>query len=100
MNKTENNSKNKNIYINKKHLLKNKNLSSLNNSTHFYYNNFGNSVQNQENDLNSPNSQHHHYQKTEDIIVNNYNININNQIHNTNTFFSGNIITVDGKKKE
>ena len=99
LNKTENNSKNKNIYINKKHLLKNKNLSSLNNSTHFYYNNFGNSVQNQENDLNSPNSQHHHYQKTEDIIVNNYNININNQIHNTNTFFSGNIITVDGKKK-
>ena len=98
MNKTENNSKNKNIYINKNHLPKQKNLSSLNKSTHFYYNNFGGNCQNQENYINSPNSQHHHYQKTEDIIVNNYNISINNQIHNTNTFFSGNII-VDGKKK-
>ena len=98
MNKTENNSKNKNIYINKNHLPKHKNLSSLNNSTHFYYNNIGNVGQNAENEINSANSQHHKYQKTEDIIVNNYNININNQIHNTNTFFSGNIISVDAKK--
>ena len=99
LNSTGNNSKNKNIYINKNHLPKHKNLSSLNNSTHFYYNNIGNVGQNTENELVSPTSQHDQYQKTEDIIVNNYNININNQIHNTNTFFSGNIITVDAKKK-
>ena len=97
-NKTENNSKNKNIYINKNHLPKQKNLSSLSNSTHFYYNNIGTGGQIVENEINSPNSQNHQYQKTEDIIVNNYNININNQIHNTNTFISGNIITVDEKK--
>ena len=97
--KTGNNSKNKNIYINKNHLPKHKNFSSLNNSTHFDYNNIGNIAQNAENEINSPNSQNHQYQKTEDIIVNNYNININNQIHNTNTYFSGNIITVDSKKK-
>ena len=99
INRTENNSKNKNIYINKNHLPKHKNLSSLNNSTHFYYNNIGTGGQNPDNEINSPNSQHNPYQKTEDIIVNNYNININNQIHNTNTFFSGNIITVDSKTK-
>ena len=99
LNSTGNNSKNKNIYINKNHLPKHKNLSSLNNSTHFYYNNFGNIGQNMDNELVSPINQNDKYQKTEDIIVNNYNININNQIHNTNTFFSGNIITVDGKKK-
>ena len=99
MNTTENNSKNKNIYINKNHLPKHKNLSSLNNSTHCYYNNIPNVGQNTENEIISPNSQHQQYQQTEDIIVNNYNININNQIHNTNTFFSGNIISVDGQKK-
>ena len=101
MNTTGNNSKNKskNIYINKNHLPKHKNLSSLNNSTHFYYNNMANIGQNTENEINSPNSQLQQYQQTEDIIVNNYNININNQIHNTNTYFSGNIISVDGQKK-
>ncbi len=99
MNTTGNNSKNKNIYINKNHLPKHKNLSSLNNSTHFYYNNIGNIGQNTGDEIISPNSHHQQYQKTEDIIVNNYNININNQIHNTNTFFAGNIIHVDSKKK-
>ena len=99
MNTTGNNSKNKNIYINKNHLPKHKNLSSLNNSTHFHYNNISNVGQSTENEINLPNSQHHQYQKTEDIIVNNYNININNQIHNTNTYFSGDIISVDGQKK-
>ena len=100
VNTTGNNSKNKNIYINKNHLPKHKNLSSLNNSTHFYYNNIGNNGHGTENEINSPNNHHNHqYQKTEDIIVNNYNININNQIHNTNTFFSGNFIHVDSKKK-
>ena len=76
LNSTGNNSKNKNIYINKNHLPKHKNLSSLNNSTHFYYNNFGNIGQNMDNELVSPINQNDKYQKTEDIIVNNYNINI------------------------
>ena len=97
---TKNNSKNKNIYINKNHPSKHKNVSSLNNSTHFYYNNMGNTGETTENNINTPNThQQHQYQKTEDIIVNNYNININNQIHNTNTFISGNIIHVDANKK-
>ena len=98
MSKTGNNSKNKNIYINKNHLPKHTKINSINNSTHFYYNNIGNIGQNEQNEINYPNNHHQQYQKTEDIIVNNYNININNQIHNTNTFFSGNIITVDDKK--
>ena len=99
INTTGNNSKNKNIYINKNNLPKHKNLSSLNNSTQFNYNNISNVGQSTENEIIPPNTQHHQYQKTEDIIVNNYNININNQIHNSNTYFSGDIISVDGKKK-
>jgi len=95
VNTTENNSKNKNIYINKNHFPNHKHLSNLNNSTQFYYNNMG---QNKDSEANSPtNNNNHQYQKTENIIVNNYNININNQIQN-NSFFSNNIITVDSKK--
>ena len=104
--KTTNNSKNKNIYINKNYLSKhNKHVSSLDNSTNFYYNNPGTRMggTSNEREINTYNHNHHHnqhqYQKTEDIIVNNYNININNQINNANTFFSGNIITPAGKKK-
>ena len=94
INTTGNNSKNKNIYINKNHFPNHKNLSCLNNSTQYYYNNMG---QNKDSEVSSPtNNNNHQYQKTENIIVNNYNININNQIQN-NSFFSNNIITVDSK---
>ena len=96
INKTSNNSKSKNIYINKNYLSKHKHLSCLNNSTQFYFNHL---AHHGESEISSPNPQNHQYQKTEDIIVNNYNININNQIHNTNTYFSGDIISVDNKKK-
>jgi hypothetical protein len=65
MNTTGNNSKNKNIYINKNHLPKHKNLSSLNNSTHFYYNNIGNAGPTTDNEINSLNSHHPQYQKTD-----------------------------------
>ena len=99
VNTTGNNSKNKNVYVNKNHLPKHKNLSCLNNSTQFYYNNITGIGANSENEISSPsNNNHQKYQKTEDIIINNYNININNQIHNSNTFFSGNIFNVDSKK--
>jgi len=95
VNTTGNNSKNKDIYINKNHFPNHKNLSSLNNSTHFYYNNMG---QNKDTEVSSPtNNNNHQYQKTGNIIVNNYNININNQIQN-NSFFSNNLIAVDSKK--
>ena len=95
INTTGNNSKNKNIYINKNHFHNHKNLSSLNNSTQYYYNNFG---QNKDSEISSPtNNNNHQNQKTENIIVNNYNININNQIQN-NSFFSNNIMAVDSKK--
>ena len=94
VNTTGNNSKNKNIYINKNHFPNYKNLSSLNNSTQYYYNNMG---QNKDSEVSSPTNNNHQYQKTENIIVNNYNININNQIQN-NSFFSNNIIAVDSKK--
>ena len=95
INTTGNNSKNKNIHINKNHLPSNKNLSSLNNSTQYYYNNLG---QNKDTEVSSPtNNNSHQYQKTENIIVNNYNININNQIQN-NSFYSNHIISVDSKK--
>ena len=98
INNISNNNKNQNIYVNKNHLSKHKNLSSLNNSTRMNYNHINNSLQDN-NDVLSAKS-HHQYQKTEDIIVNNYNININNQINNTNTYISGNIIEVDSKKKD
>ena len=95
INTTGNNSKKKNIYINKNHFPNHKNLSSLNNSTQCYYNNMGH---NKDSEVSSPtNNNNHQYQKTENIIVNNYNININNQIQN-NSFFSNNIIAVDSKK--
>ena len=101
---------NKNIYVSKNHLSKHKNLSSLNNSIHMVYNNNQTNVthdnhDNHESEIISPksndnhNSDNHQYQKTEDIIVNNYNININNQINNTNNFISGNFIQYDSKKK-
>ena len=51
------------------------------------------------NNSNNNNKNSQLYQKTEDIIVNNYNININNQINNTNNFITGNIIQYDLKKK-
>ena len=99
LNTTSNNSKN--IYINKNHLSKQKNLSSLNNSTHNYYNNIVNTGADKENEVNSPaNNPNHQYQKTESIIVNNYNININNQINNSKTFFSNDINNVGQKKKD
>ena len=95
INTTGNNSKKKNIYINKNHFPNHKNLSSLNNSTQCYYNNMGH---NKDSEVSSPtNNNNHQYQQTENIIVNNYNININNQIQN-NSFFSNNIIAVDSKK--
>ena len=102
---------NKNIYVSKNHLSKHKNLSSLNNSIHMVYNNNNqtnvthDNHDNHESEIISPksndnhNSDNHQYQKTEDIIVNNYNININNQINNTNNFISGNFIQYDSKKK-
>ena len=99
-----NSNSNKNIYVSKNHLSKhkNKNLTSLNNSTQMIYsnNNITNEVNinnNTEHELLSPKSQN--YQKTEDIIVNNYNININNQINNTNNYITGNFIQYDSKKK-
>ena len=99
-----NSNSNKNIYVSKNHLSKhkNKNLTSLNNSTQMIYsnNNITNEVNinnNTEHELSSPKSQN--YQKTEDIIVNNYNININNQINNTNNYITGNFIQYDSKKK-
>ena len=100
LNTTSNN--NKNIYINKNHLSKQKNLSSLNNSTHNYYNNnIVSTGADKENEVSSPaNNPHHQYQKTESIIVNNYNININNQINNTKTIFSNNIMNAAQKKKD
>ena len=99
LNTTGNNSKN--IYINKNHLSKHKNLSSLNNSSHNYYNNIVSTGADKENEIGSPaNGPHHQYQKTESIIVNNYNININNQINNSNTFFSNDITSVGQKKKD
>ena len=99
-----NSNSNKNIYVSKNHLSKhkNKNLTSLNNSTQMIYSN--NNITNEvninnstEHELLSPKSQN--YQKTEDIIVNNYNININNQINNTNNYITGNFIQYDSKKK-
>ena len=99
-----NSNSNKNIYVSKNHLSKhkNKNLTSLNNSTQMIYsnNNITNEVNinnNTQHELSSPKSQN--YQKTEDIIVNNYNININNQINNTNNYITGNFIQYDSKKK-
>ena len=104
-----NNINNKNIYVSKNHLSKHKNLSSLNNSIHMVYNNNNQTGithdNNHESEIISPkntnnnNTENHKYQKTEDIIVNNYNININNQINNTNNFISGNFIQYDSKKK-
>jgi hypothetical protein len=100
-----NNINNKNIYVSKNHLSKHKNLSSLNNSIHMVYNNNNQTGithdNNHESEIISPkntnnnNTENHKYQKTEDIIVNNYNININNQINNTNNFISGNFIQYD-----
>ena len=82
---------------------------SLNNSIHMVYNNNNQTGithdNNHESEIISPkntnnnNTENHKYQKTEDIIVNNYNININNQINNTNNFISGNFIQYDSKKK-
>ena len=99
-----NSNSNKNIYVSKNHFSKhkNKNLTSLNNSTQMIYsnNNITNEVNinnNTQHELSSPKSQN--YQKTEDIIVNNYNININNQINNTNNYITGNFIQYDSKKK-
>ena len=99
-----NSNSNKNIYVSKNHLSKhkNKNLTSLNNSTQMIYsnNNITNEINinnNTQHELLSPKSQN--YQKTEDIIVNNYNININNQINNTNNYITGNFIQYDSKKK-
>ena len=104
------NMNNKNIYVSKNHLSKHKNLSSLNNSIHMIYNNNNNNQtgvthDNHESEITSPKinnnltTDNRQYQKTEDIIVNNYNININNQINNTNNFISGNYIQYDSKKK-
>ena len=99
-----NSNSNKNIYVVKNHLSKhkNKNLTNLNNSTQMIYsnNNITNEINinnNTQQELTSPKSQN--YQKTEDIIVNNYNININNQINNTNNFITGNFIQYDSKRK-
>ena len=94
----------KNIYVNKNHLSKAKHLGSLNNSTLMIYNNKGNNINinnNTQPELFSPksNNSNHIYKKTEDIIVNNYNININNQISNTNNFITGNFVQYNSKKK-
>ena len=101
---------NKNIYVSKNHLSKHKNLGNLNSSTHMIYTNNNDNTQgnainatqqdNTNNRILSPKINNiYQYQKTEDIIVNNYNININNQINNTNNYISGNFIQYDTKKK-
>ena len=99
LNTTGNNFQNKNVYVNKNYLLKHKNLSSLNNSSQLYYNNITGLGTNSENEISSPTyNKYQKFQKTEDININNYNININTQIHNSHTFFSDNIINLNNKK--
>ena len=87
-NRTENNSKTKNQVVKETHK-KNSNLSNNLERSAKLYQKACTSV---DSNMNSAKGISHVKQKTKDIIVNNYNININNQINNTNTFFSDKLL--------